>query len=195
MNLNSKESMLRRLRKGRENRSQFVESHIKKGLAYQIRAIRDSLEWSQERLAQEVGMPQNAVSRLESPDYGRPTLTTLRRLAAAFDVGLVVRFELVDWVSGTPRISNGLSPSTLEVPGFDKEEKLGQLDAPAPRILATTAKSGACKVTYAVTSPPSVRVQDVGSPRVLRKPVSSEGVLPMITQGITNNGEMIYGQY
>jgi hypothetical protein len=30
---------------------------------------------------------------------------------------------------------------------------------------------------------------------VLRKPVSSEGVLPMITQGITNNGEMIYGQY
>jgi transcriptional regulator with XRE-family HTH domain len=83
-------------------------------------------------LAKEVGMPQNAISRLESPNYGRPTLTTLRRLAGALDVGLIVHFvpfsQLVDWVSGTPRIDHGLSTGSLEVPSFEEEDKQGIFD-------------------------------------------------------------------
>ena len=77
-------------------------------------------------------MPQNAISRLESPDYGRPTLTTLRRLATALDVGLVVHFvpfsQLIDWVSGTPRVDRGLSTGSLAVPSFEEEEKNGVFD-------------------------------------------------------------------
>lgn len=77
-------------------------------------------------------MPQNAISRLESPDYGKPTLTTLKRLAAALDVALVVRFipfsEMVDWVSGTPRLQDGLSADTLGVPTFGEEEQNGVFD-------------------------------------------------------------------
>jgi transcriptional regulator with XRE-family HTH domain len=132
MSLISRKSLISRVRKGKGARTQFVESHLNKGLAYQIRAIRDRLHWSQEKLANEVGMPQNAISRLESPDYGKPTLTTLKRLAAAFDVGLVVRFvpfsELVDWVSGTPRIDVGLSGTSLAAAPFDEEDQGGILD-------------------------------------------------------------------
>jgi transcriptional regulator with XRE-family HTH domain len=115
-----------RLRRGRSARTQFVDSHLAKTLAFQLRATRDKLGWNQEKLASESGMTQHAISRLESPGYGKPTLTTLKRLAAAMDVGLVVRFvpfsELIDWVSGTPRTIEGLTAAALAVTSFDREQ-------------------------------------------------------------------------
>jgi transcriptional regulator with XRE-family HTH domain len=129
MNLTSKTGLIARLKRGNAARQRFSESHVDKTIAHQIRAIRDSLGWSQERLAEEVGMNQNAISRLESPDYGKPTISTLKRLAAAFDVSLIVRFapfsEIVDWVSGTPRLNEGLTTESLAVPTFAQEEAQG----------------------------------------------------------------------
>jgi transcriptional regulator with XRE-family HTH domain len=132
MNLNSKKSLIARLRKGKAARAQFIESNLAKSLAYNLRATRDRLEWSQERLASEVGTNQNAISRLESADYGKQTMTTLKRLAKAMDVALIVRFvpfsELIDWVSGTRRIDLGLATESLAVPSFEAEEKAGLFD-------------------------------------------------------------------
>lgn len=147
MNLNSRQSLVARLRRGRKARQQFVESNLNKGIAFQIRAIRDRLGWSQERLAEEVDMNQNAVSRLESSDYGKQTLTTLKRLAGALDVGLVVRFvpfsEMADWVSGTPYLNLGLRPEALAVPNFSSEEAGGIFDAPPrPHRRASFSEQG-----------------------------------------------------
>jgi transcriptional regulator with XRE-family HTH domain len=129
MPLNSLKTVISRLRRGRSVRKQFVESNLNKAIAYQIRGTRDRLGWSQEKLAEKVGMNQNAISRLESPDYGKPTLTTLKRLASAFDVAVVVRFvpfsELVDWVTATPRVIKGLAAESLAVLDFDAEEAAG----------------------------------------------------------------------
>ena len=125
-NQNKRSDIIDRLRRGRTAREQFTASHISKTVAFQLRATRDKLGWSQERLAKEAGMNQNAISRLESPVYGKPTLTTLKRLAKAMDVGLIVRFvpfsEMVDWVSGTPHVSYGLTSEALAVPAFAAEE-------------------------------------------------------------------------
>src|ERR1039457_5142222 len=100
MNLNSREAVVQRLRRGKTSRQRFVESNLAKAIAHQLRATRDKLGWCQERLAREVGMNQNPISRLESPAYGKQTLTTLKRLGAAMDVALIVRFvpfsELID---------------------------------------------------------------------------------------------------
>jgi transcriptional regulator with XRE-family HTH domain len=94
-------------------------------------------------------MNQNSVSRLENPEYGKPTLTTLKRLAAAFDVALVVRFvpfsKLVNWVSGTPFIEEGLSTESLVVTNFNEEEEKGVLDE-APKLLEVVA--GTVAPTY-----------------------------------------------
>jgi len=80
-------------------------------------------------------MNQNAISRLESSNYGKPTITTLKRVAAALDVGLIVRFvpfsEMIDWVSGTPHVNNGLSTEALAVSDFTTEEVRGTFDADA----------------------------------------------------------------
>src|ERR1700691_3290001 len=86
-NLNSRKSLIRRLRKGRAVRTRFVESHLDKKLALQIRSLRGDL--SQEEMEQKTGIKQQAISRLENPYYGKATLTTLKKFAAANDVGLL----------------------------------------------------------------------------------------------------------
>lgn len=126
-NLNSKASLIRRLKKGRDARTRFVESHTDKKLAFQIRSLRG--DSSQGEIAKITGIKQQVLSRLESPYYGKPTLTTLKKLAAAYDVGLLVEFvpfsELVNRVSGTPYIERGFGPDTMNVPSFEEEEKKG----------------------------------------------------------------------
>ncbi len=129
-NLTSKEGLIRRLRKGRDARTRFVESHLDKKLAFQIRSLRG--DSSQEKVEELTGIKQQAISRLENPSYGKATLTTLKKIAAAFDVGLLVEFvpfsQLIKRVSGTPYIERGLSPETMNVPSFDEEEKQSTLE-------------------------------------------------------------------
>jgi transcriptional regulator with XRE-family HTH domain len=124
--------LIRRLRRSRDARAQFVSSHVDKTIAFQLRAIRDQQNLSQEKLADLVGMNQNAISRLESEWYGKPTIRTLKRLASALDVALVVRFvpfsQLVNWVSGTPFVEAGLSTESLAVPSFDSEVTEGNFE-------------------------------------------------------------------
>lgn len=74
-------------------------------------------------------MTPNNLSRLEDPDYGKHTLRSLKRIAEALDVGLVVRFvpfsQYIDWLSGTPYMDEGLRPNALAVPSFREEEERG----------------------------------------------------------------------
>lgn len=113
-----------RLSRSKVVRQRFVESHSAKAIAFQIRAMRRTRDWSQEDLAVASGMTQNMISRLESPEYGRSSVTTLRRIAAAFDVALAVRFvafsELAEWVAT-------LSPDRMDVRSFDKDNAHGRL--------------------------------------------------------------------
>jgi transcriptional regulator with XRE-family HTH domain len=115
--------------RGKDARVRFVDSYLSKGIAFQVQGLRGREEWTQEKLAAELGSTQMGIYRLENPNYGRQTLTTLKKVADVFDVGLVVRFvpfsQLVDWASGTPHVDPGLVPSTLEVPSFQTEVERG----------------------------------------------------------------------
>ncbi|HEY5174353.1 MAG TPA: helix-turn-helix transcriptional regulator [Terriglobales bacterium] len=127
--LNSIDRIIERLKKGQKARAQFVDSNVNKGIAYQLRALRDRQDLSQEKLSEMVGMNQNAISRLESPSRTRPTITTLKRLAEALDVGLEVRFvpfsKLAKWYSGTPYVERGICTDSLAVPDFTEELAAG----------------------------------------------------------------------
>ena len=105
----------------KEYRDEYVSEHIAQGVAFQIRAMRRDRGWSQAQLGNSIGMAQEYVSKVENPDYGKYTLATLKRMAAAFDVALTVRFvpfsQLVDW---TTRIS----PADLAVPSFGADAGL-----------------------------------------------------------------------
>jgi transcriptional regulator with XRE-family HTH domain len=133
MSLISKNGFLRRIQRGRKARAQMVSSNLSEGIAFQIRATRDKRVMTQAALARESGMTQNNLSRVESPDYGKQTISSLKRIAEALDVALVVRFvpfsQYINWLSGTPFLDEGLRPEALAVPSFEDEEKNGQFNS------------------------------------------------------------------
>src|ERR1700744_3589 len=106
MSFLSKDSLIARLRRGKQSRDRLVSSNLAKTVAYQIRATRKERDWTKAKLAEKAGMTANNFSRLEDPDYGKHTITSLQRLASALDVALVVRFipfsQYINWLSGTP---------------------------------------------------------------------------------------------
>lgn len=101
-----------------EYRSGFVDSLISINVPFQIRALVKSRGWTQERLAERSGMLQPRISAIMTPGKTRPNIKTLRRIAEAFDCGLVVRFvpfgELVKW-------THRFDPENFHVASFGEE--------------------------------------------------------------------------
>lgn len=110
----------------REYRHGLVAAQIEIDLPLQLRALRKKRGWTQPEMAERTGMKQSRFPLMERPGSARFNLETLRRLAEAFDVALIVRFapfsELLDW-------SKAFSPDAFDVPSF--EEELGAGDSEA----------------------------------------------------------------
>jgi transcriptional regulator with XRE-family HTH domain len=100
--------------------------------------MRQERGWSQAYLAELLGTSQNAVYRLENPQYGKPSITTLKRLASIFDVGLSVWFspfsKLVD------RVTN-LSTDDILVPSFENDPGFHEREAALGEVQTTTIKA------------------------------------------------------
>jgi transcriptional regulator with XRE-family HTH domain len=101
----------------------LVNAQIEIDLPFQIRALRKQRGWTQPELALRAEMKQPRISAMEKPGRTNFSLETLKRLAEAFDVALIVRFasfgDLLSW-------SDTFLPDEFEVPSFDKE--LAQLE-------------------------------------------------------------------
>lgn len=105
--------------KNKEYRDAFVEEHINTGISFQIKTLRNQRKWTQTKLGKLAkDMDQVRISVLESPNYEGVALSTLKKLASAFDVALIVRFapisELVEW-------ELNLSSESLEAIGFKED--------------------------------------------------------------------------
>ena len=102
-------------------RDAFVSSQMSIPLAFQILALREQRGMTQKQLADKAGMLQPRIAAMERPSGSEPNLRTLKRLASAFDVALIVRFapfsELVEW-------AERFSPDTFIVPSFDNDPGL-----------------------------------------------------------------------
>lgn len=77
----------------KEYRRAYVDEFLNSYLATQIQVLREQRGWSQERLAQEAGMKQSRISLLENVGYSSWSISTLKRLAEAFDLTIRVSFE------------------------------------------------------------------------------------------------------
>ncbi|MBI4777192.1 MAG: XRE family transcriptional regulator [Deltaproteobacteria bacterium] len=120
MNTDEREILKEEL-KDKEYRDIFVSVTVDQTIPFQIRTMRLSKDrhWTQEELAKRSGMMQPRIAACENPNYGKFSLQTLKRIAAAFDVALIVRFapfsELVEWKAN-------LSPDSFNVRNFENEE-------------------------------------------------------------------------
>src|SRR5271170_4763921 len=113
-------------------RHAFIDAHATDTIAFQLKRMREAKGWTQGQLAVEAfgdAKLQSMVSRLENPDYGKYSVSTLVNLAKVFDVGLVVRFapfsEVVEW-------DLNKSGSTLEPPPFAQDIALAE----PPQVVA-----------------------------------------------------------
>ena len=127
MSVISKLRLIAKLR-NKDYRDAYVEEKVATSLPFQIRALREqsARQWSQAELGRRAEMRQNAISRLEDAESGTPSISTLLRLARAFDVALLVKF--VPFSKLLSEFSD-LSFEALSVPSFDEE--LPQLEQAA----------------------------------------------------------------
>lgn len=70
----------------------YMNSHQSSRLATQIKVLREQRGLTQSGLAELSGLKQERISKLEDVDYDSWTLSTLRKLAKAFDTTLHVSF-------------------------------------------------------------------------------------------------------
>jgi transcriptional regulator with XRE-family HTH domain len=117
-NLTIRQRLLQKFR-NRKRRRSFAEQDLGSTVAAQIYALRQKHDkMTQQELAVETGMSQARISVLENPNYRKFNVGTLQRVAAAFDVALIVRFvsfrELLDWTVTD-------SQNTLAPLSFDEE--------------------------------------------------------------------------
>jgi len=135
-----------------EYRKAFVASQINIGIPFQIRALQKARGWTQEQLAEKAGMLQPRISAMRKPGQSKLNLETIRRLAEAFDCGLIVRFapfsELVRW-------SDQFEPDTFNVPSHEADTGLierkevasvGTTATQVPRVAISDGTNG----TFAV---------------------------------------------
>jgi len=79
--------------KSKKYRQAYSEQVCFDKVATQIFLLRKDRGWSQKELGRMVGMRQSRISKLEDPDNEQLSVSTLQRIAAAFDVSLNLEFE------------------------------------------------------------------------------------------------------
>lgn len=125
MNITSRKTKLIEKLQNKEYRDSYVSSNIDVGVAFQIRALRKQRKYTQKKLAEIARMKQGRISVLENPS-NTPNISTLKKIANAFDVGLIVRFvpisNLVEWQLNLSRESLDAS-SFSEDPYFQAKKE------------------------------------------------------------------------
>jgi len=105
----------------KEYRDSFVAEQIFSRLPLKIRYLREEQKLTQKQLGTLAGMAQTWVSKLEDPNYGKLTISTLLKIASALDVGLQI-----DFVSYSKVLDNAmrLTGASFSVPRFENDHSL-----------------------------------------------------------------------
>lgn len=111
------QKLLEKLHK-KSYRTSYVAEHVRRGVAYQIRSLRDQRGWNQGYFSGLLRKPQSVVSRLEDPSYGKYTVQTLLEIASVFDVALQVRFVPYSTFLQQTR---DVSSKSMQATGFEEE--------------------------------------------------------------------------
>lgn len=76
-----------------EYRAAYAEQFLDTLIASQLRVLRQQRNLKQEELAALAGMRQSRISAMEDVNYSSWNVRTLKRLARALDLALIVKFE------------------------------------------------------------------------------------------------------
>src|ERR1700722_19750402 len=118
-------TVVSRLLGEKSERERYLRASLNVLIPSQIRALRLEEGWTQLQLGQEADMKQARISAVETPGAVKFNLETLVRLAAAFRVGLQVRFvpfsKMLDW-------ENRFSQDDFHVMRIDEDKAFTEPD-------------------------------------------------------------------
>lgn len=117
----------------------YAESFLDSYIATQIKVLREQREFSQSSLADLINTRQGVISRIESVNYSKWNLSTLKKLARAFRVRLHVSFET--YGSLLEEVDT-FSRKSLERQPRESDVILNSLAPPMPIRLISTRKMG-----------------------------------------------------
>lgn len=123
-------------------RHAYVDEFTDAYIATQIKVLREQRELSQTALGELAGMKQSQISELEDVNNRSWKVRTLKKLAKAFDLVLVVRFEQFGRV--LPDIGK-LDRERLERAGFKDDPVFNHTDEVVivpSKAISVTAKVG-----------------------------------------------------
>ena len=120
----------------KETRHIYVDEFLNEYIGTQIKVLREQRGWSQEKLAYETGMKQSRISVLEDVNYYSWSISTLKRLAKAFDVPLNVSFVTF---GDRLRDIETFSRKSLERPAFDDDPVFMEKSEELPVSMAISA--------------------------------------------------------
>jgi len=117
--MSERSNLISKLRENVDLRASYIKSKLGVLVPSQIRSLRLQSEMPrQSDLASAAGLHQSRISMFETPGAANMTIETLSRLAAAFKVGLVVKFvpfsEMQHW-------ENAYSQDEFHVTNIDKD--------------------------------------------------------------------------
>jgi transcriptional regulator with XRE-family HTH domain len=100
--MSERSSLISRLIESVDSRTSYIKAKLGVLVPSQIRSLRLQSEMPrQSDLAKAAGLHQSRISMFETPGAANMTIETLARLAAAFKVGLMVKFvpmsEMLRW--------------------------------------------------------------------------------------------------
>ena len=103
----------------KETRDAYVDAQHTIGLSFQVWKLRQARGWTREQLAERSGIPKERIVHIEEPGRDPLTIQTLKKLASAFDVGLLVQFVPF---SQLVRHEKDFHLGTFDVVSFDFDE-------------------------------------------------------------------------
>lgn len=75
-----------------EIRAEYETLRLRRAIVSRLRALREQRNWTQQQLADAVGVPRSAISRLESAGHS-PRLETLHAVARVLGYDVDVRLK------------------------------------------------------------------------------------------------------
>jgi len=117
--MSEKSHLIDKLKTNKKSRMAYVRAHLSVIIPSQIRALRRRRnDMKQKDLAREAGMAQPRIAVMERPGATNFNVETLVRLAAAFKVGIIVKFvpfsEMLKW-------ENGFSQDAFDATAIDED--------------------------------------------------------------------------
>lgn len=162
--MNERSKFISKLRDSFESRTAYIKAKLGVLVPSQIRSLRLQSEMPrQSDLAHAANLHQSRISMFETPGAANVTLETLAKLAAAFKVGLVVKFvpfhEMLRW-------ENGYSQDTFRVTTIDKDF---EFENPNAAVLQDSRQAMAASQQVANVSASVITISNAGA--ASRKPV------------------------